>query len=492
MSDSSIYRDIAERTGGNVYLGIVGPVRTGKSTFIKKFMEALVLPNISEGARRDRARDELPQSAAGKTVMTTEPKFIPDEAVEISPDGIAKLKVRLIDCVGYVIPEALGILEDGKTRLVRTPWSDSPVPFTEAAEEGTQKVIREHSTVGIVVTSDGSVGDIARSSYLEAEERVVNELKELGKPFAIVLNSSHPDSAESAELGHSLEEKYGVPVALVSCLNLDADDVCGILGMVLNEFPISEVRISLPEWTAALPPEHPIRASLLACVGECAAKATKIGELTAAFGALKNNEYVAELAVRSLELGQGSAEIAVAPPPELFYKTLGELSGFEVSGEKDLIPLLCDLAKIRKDHARISDALAQAEELGYGIVMPTVDELHLEEPQIVRHTAGYGVRLRASARSIHMIRANIETEISPVVGTEQQSEDLVNYLLREFEGSPSELWNSNIFGKSLYELVTEGLHSKLEHMPNDARAKLGETLERIINEGSGGLICILL
>lgn len=492
MTDTSIYKDIAERTGGDVYIGVVGPVRTGKSTFIKRFMESLVLPNINEGYNRDRARDELPQSAAGKTVMTTEPKFIPDEAVEINPSGAGKLRVRMIDCVGYLIPEAMGVLEEGQPRLVMTPWSEEPVPFTEAAEKGTRKVICEHSTIGMVVTSDGSIGEIPREAYVSAEERVVRELQELGKPFAVILNSARPGSDAAIALGHELEMKYGVPVALVSCLELDAEDIGHILEMVLNEFPLSQVDVILPEWTKSLPSSHPIQTSIINSIGSCASKVQKTGEVGEAFGALCENEYIKDVELSEIDMGRGNAVVNVKLCDGLFYKTLGEMSGFEIGDEGDLMPLLCELSEMKKKYDKVAEALNDAEERGYGIVMPEVSELRLEEPEIVRKQNGYGVKLSASAQSIHMIRANIETEINPMVGSEQQSEDLVKYLLHEFEESPASIWESNIFGKSLYELVNEGLHAKLEHMPDDARTKLSETLERIINEGSGGLICILL
>lgn len=492
MTDTSIYRDIAERTGGNVYIGVVGPVRSGKSTFIKRFMESLVLPNIEEGYKRDRARDELPQSAAGKTVMTTEPKFIPDEAVEISPSGAEKLKVRMIDCVGYLVPEAMGVLEDGQPRQVRTPWSDHPVPFTEAAEEGTRKVICEHSTIGMVVTSDGTIGEISRESYIEAEERVIREIQSLGKPFAIILNSARPSSEAAVSLGHTLEEKYGVPVALVNCLELDREDIVHILEMILNEFPISEICVKMPAWTAALKENHPIRTEMNDVIRRCASKVNKIGGLREAFADDHGSSYIDAIKIDSIDYGTGKSEITIAMNESLFYKTLGEISGFEITGEEDLLPLLCKLSDVQKKYSKVEEALNEVNERGYGIVMPEVSELRLEEPEIVRKQNGYGVKLCASAQSIHMIRANIETEINPMVGSEQQSEDLVKYLLREFEESPASIWESNIFGKSLYELVNEGLHAKLEHMPDDARTKLSETLERIINEGSGGLICILL
>lgn len=492
MTDTSIYRDIAERTAGNVYIGVVGPVRSGKSTFIKRFMESLVLPNITEGYDRDRARDELPQSAAGRTVMTTEPKFIPDEAVEINPSGAGRLRVRMIDCVGYMVPEAMGALEDGQPRLVKTPWSEEPVPFVQAAEEGTRKVIREHSTIGMVVTSDGTIGDISRESYVVAEERIVRELQAIGKPFAVILNSARPTSDSAVSLGHELEEKYGVPVALVSCLELDGEDIGHILEMILNEFPLVEVTVDLPDWMKALPEMHPIKAGITEDVCKCASKARKTGELREAFSSLVHNEYIDSCELSRIDLGTGRAAFNAVVNEGLFYSTLGEISGFDISCESDLFPLLCELAEVKKKYDKVSEALNDAEERGYGIAMPDVSELRLEEPEIVRKQNGYGVKLSASAQSIHMIRANIETEINPMVGSEQQSEDLVKYLLHEFEESPASIWESNIFGKSLYELVNEGLHSKLEHMPDDARTKLSETLERIINEGSGGLICILL
>ena len=492
MNEHSIYKDIAERTGGDIYIGVVGPVRTGKSTFIKRFMESLVLPNITEGYDRDRARDEMPQSAAGKTVMTTEPKFIPDEGVTVSLDGCASLRVKMIDCVGYIVPEALGTIENGEPRMVRTPWQEEAMPFVEAAEMGTHKVITEHATIGMLITTDGSIGDISRESYIEAEERVVNELKALGKPFAMILNSKDPGSESAIALAYELEAKYGVPVALVSCIELDAEDIRHILELVLHEFPVARVDIDLPEWVKALEPDHRVKSSLIASVRACADKITKIGDVASAFDTLADNEYLKKAAVESIDLGSGEAVVGVTMRDGLYYEMISELSGFEIADEKELIDLLCHLSGLKKDYERVSEALAMTEEKGYGIVMPDADALTLEEPVIVKQAGGYGVRLRASAQSIHMIRANIKTEISPIVGTEQQSEDLVKYLLREFEEDPRRIWESNMFGKSLYELVGEGLNAKLEHMPDDARLKLAETLERIINEGSGGLICILL
>ena len=492
MGEHSIYRDIAERTGGDIYIGVVGPVRTGKSTFIKRFMEALVLPNIDDGYSRDRARDEMPQSAAGKTVMTTEPKFVPDEAVTIKLDDCASLRVKMIDCVGYIVSEALGTIENGQPRMVNTPWQEEPMPFVEAAEMGTEKVIKEHSTIGMLITSDGSIGEISRESYVEAEERVVNELKTIGKPFAMILNSAQPTSEKAIALAYELEAKYKVPVALVSCIDLDFEDIKNILELVLHEFPVSELQIELPAWMSAIDCTHEIKSSIYATVRSCAEKIHKAGDIREAVNILGENEYIKSYSLDEINLGNGKASIRIELDDALYYDVISELTGFEIDSEETLIALLKDLAVAKKQYERVSEALQAAEEKGYGIVMPAVEDLKLEEPKIVKQAGGYGVKLCASAQSIHMIRANIETEINPIVGTEQQSDELVKHLQREFEVDPSKIWESNMFGKSLYELVNDGLHTKLDHMPEESRTKLSETLERIINEGSNGLICIIL
>ena len=492
MPEHSIYQDIAERTGGDVYIGVVGPVRTGKSTFIKRFMEALVLPNIGEGYSRERARDEMPQSAAGKTVMTTEPKFIPDEAVAIQIDDCASLRVKMIDCVGYIVPEALGTIENGQPRMVRTPWQEEPMPFVEAAEMGTHKVITEHATIGMLITTDGSIGDISRQSYVEAEERIVGELKALGKPFAMILDSVNPTSENAMNLAYELEEKYGVPVALVSCLELDAEDIRHILELVLYEFPVAEIALHLPEWTRALDAEHPVRSSLLQSIRRCADRVTRIGDVKEAFADLGENEFIKNAEINAIDLGTGKVRISLEPVDGLYYSVISELTGFEIEGEQELIALLRRLAVVQEEYNKIEGALRDAEQKGYGIVMPDIEDMTLEEPRIVKQAGGYGVKLRAGAQSIHMIRANISAEVSPMVGSEQQSEDLVKYMLREFEEDPKKIWESHMFGKSLYELVNEGLHAKLAHMPEVSRAKIGDTLEKIINEGSNGLICIIL
>ena len=492
MPEQSIYREIARRTGGDIYVGVVGPVRSGKSTFIKRFMESVVLPNMGEGYARDRARDELPQSAAGKTVMTTEPKFIPEEAIPIALEDGAQMRVRMIDCVGYLIPEAMGAIEDGQPRMVRTPWREEAMPFVEAAEMGTHKVITEHSTIGMLVTTDGSIGEIGRDSYLEAEERIVKELKEIGKPFALVLNSARPESEAARNLAYELEEKYGVPVALVSCLSLDAEDIRHILGLVLEEFPVAEITLRMPEWTRALDETHRVRISVEESLRQAAERVARVGDVKSAFQSMAENEYIERVRLEQMDLGTGHACFAIDLCDGLYYEVISELTGFSVSGERELVALLQELAAVKVKYDKVAEALSAVERDGYGIVMPDVEELHLEEPKIVKQAGGYGVRLRAAAQSIHMIRANIETEINPVVGTEQQSEDLVRYMLREFEEDPKRIWATNLFGKSLYELVNEGLHTKLEHMPEESRQKLSQTLERIINEGSNGLICILL
>lgn len=492
MENYNIYRDIATRTGGDIYIGVVGPVRTGKSTFIKKFMDTLVIPNIANTYDRERANDEMPQSASGRTVMTTEPKFVPDEAVEIKVADNAALKVKMIDCVGYIVPEALGHIENGTPRMVRTPWNADPIPFEKAAEIGTRKVIADHSTIGVLVTTDGTIGDIPRQSYADAEKRVVNELKAIGKPFVIVLNSAKTDRDESIKLAYELEDTYDVPVALVNCLEIDADDIRHIIEMVLLEFPVREVSITFPKWIQVLGDNHRLWVSLNESILKNASNLKRIGDIKAAVDAIGENEYASGARIVSIDLGTGCASADIEFSDELYYKIISELSGFDIENEERLLTLLCELSDVKKKYDKIAPALNEASTSGYGIVLPDISDLKLEEPEIIRQANGYGVRLKASAPSIHMIKANIETELNPIVGSEQQSEDLVNFLLREFEEDPRKIWGSNIFGKTLHELVTEGLHTKLSHMPEDARQKLGETLQRIINEGSGGLICIIL
>ncbi len=492
MTEYSIYQDIKERSGGNVYIGVVGPVRTGKSTFIKKFMDRMVIPNIENSYDAQRARDELPQSAMGRTIMTTEPKFVPNEAVSVTLSGNAKMKVRMIDCVGYIVEDSAGYMEDDGPRMVTTPWSDDPLPFFEAAEIGTKKVICDHSTIGLLVTTDGTVADIPRKSYEHAEERVVNELKNINKPFIILLNSKTPNSSECRRLKCELEEKYGVPVVAVSCADLTEEDVEQIIETVLFEFPLSEVKIRMPGWVSSLGNDHWLSEKLNKAVFYEIEPLEKIRNVSTFCESLSAYDFIKSSSIDGIDLGSGKAVLDINTPEELFYQILGEESGFEIGDEEALVKLIRDLAKTKAEYDKISYALHQVKECGYGVVSPTTDELTLEEPKIVKQGGRYGVKLKASAPSIHMIRANIQAEVSPIVGTEKQSEELVHYLLDEFNQDPAKIWESNIFGKSLYELVNEGVNNKLSKMPDEARRKLATTLERIINEGSGGLICIIL
>lgn len=489
---NNIYKDIAKRTDGDIYIGIVGPVRTGKSTFIKRFMEKLVIPNIESDFRRERAVDELPQSAAGKTIMTTEPKFIPEDAVEISVGENARFNVRLIDCVGYIVPSAIGYIENEAPRMVMTPWFTEEVPFNMAAEVGTRKVITEHSTIGLVVTTDGSISDIPRNEYEESEQRVISELKAINKPFVILLNCTDPKSGKAAELRQEMEEKYSTPVIAVNCLDLTGEDIDNILKQVLFSFPVKEIGIYCPKWITGLAKGHWLKTEVYAAIRGAAENVRTVRDAENIVSDLRECEHITHADIRSIDLGRGFAEISLTVKSELFYRILGETTGIEISGESDLLPLLGELTAVKRKYEKIENALKEVEATGYGIVMPTIDELTLEEPEIVRQGGKYGVKLKASAPSIHMMKADIITEVSPIVGSEKQSEELVMYLLRDFEENPGKIWESNIFGKSLHELVNEGLHNKLYRMPVDARLKLQETLERIINEGCGGLICFIL
>lgn len=492
MDNKTIYKDIAQRTEGDIYIGVVGPVRTGKSTFIKKFMETLVLPNIDSDYRRERATDELPQSAAGKTIMTTEPKFIPEEAVQIKLDASASLDVRMIDCVGYIVPSALGYIEDDQPRMVMTPWFDQQIPFNMAAEIGTRKVINEHSTIGLVVTTDGSISDIPRAEYAEAEERVIAELQEIEKPFVVLLNSENPRGQNARQLQQEMENRYHVPVIAVNCLELEEPDIKEILGKILYEFPVREISLDIPRWIMTLGREHWLKSALYQQIKEAAGGIRKISQVDENISNMANCEYVENVRTSNIDLGKGSARIGVEVKGELFYKVLGEATGLEIEGEEGLMPCMIELANTKRRYDKIKGALEEVQATGYGIVMPSLEELSLEEPEIVKQGGRYGVRLRASAPSIHMMRADITTEVAPIVGSEKQSEELVMYLLEEFESNPHKIWDSNIFGKSLHDLVNEGLHNKLYRMPTDARGKLTETIERIINDGCSGLICIIL
>lgn len=490
--ENNIYKDIAERTGGDIYIGVVGPVRTGKSTFIKQVMETLVLPNIENGNVKARARDEMPQSASGRTVMTTEPKFIPEESVSVQLEENVSFRVKMVDCVGYLVDGAIGHTENGEPRMVMTPWSKEGVPFEEAAEIGTCKVIKEHSTIGVMITTDGTISDIPRENYVDAEKRVATELNGIGKPYVIVLNSAYPRSEETKKLASELEKSYGAPVLPLNCMELDEEDVKLILKAVLYRFPIKELRVYVPSWTEVLGGDHPLQKRIHTYIKGVVGDIKKIGDVKGAFSAKESDEEIITARVSSLDLGNGCGKVDIAIPNKVFYKILGEAGGFDIHDEKSLAATVTELADVKKSYDKVKDALKAVSETGYGIVTPDKEDLTLEEPEIVKQPGGYGVKLKASAPSIHMIRADIKTEVSPMVGSETQSEELVKFMLKEFEENPGKLWESNMFGKTLFELIEEGLTTKLSHMPDDARIKLKETLQRIINEGSGGLICILL
>ncbi len=491
-TNSRLYQDIQARTEGDIYVGVVGPVRTGKSTFIKNFMDLLVIPNIENSYKRERAKDELPQSAAGRTIMTTEPKFIPNEAVEISLFDNIKLRTRLVDCVGYLVDNAIGYLEDDMPRMVKTPWFEEEIPFGEAAELGTRKVIAEHSTIGVLVTTDGSITDIPREDYIEAEERVVSELKELQKPFVIVLNSRDVHSDYTQALAEKLTEKYDAPVLPIDCSELNMEDVNAIFNTILYEFPVEQINIDFPRWINHLEDNHWIKEKLYSSIQNSFQDVTLLKQIPTGIEGLRSCEIISNLSATETRLDTGITNIQIQIQEPLFYQILSELSHLEIQDEADLFRVIGQLSETKRDYDKISSALEEVKNTGYGIVTPSIDELILEEPEMVKQGSRYGVKLKAQAPSIHLIRANIETEVSPIVGGEKQSEDLVNSLLADFSNDPKKIWDSNIFGKSLHELVNEGLQSKLNKMPEDAREKLQETLERIINEGSGGLICIIL
>lgn len=485
----NIYQQIAERTGGNIYIGVVGPVRTGKSTLIKRMMETLVIPNIADPYRRERARDELPQSGSGRTIMTAEPKFVPEEAVEISPDGTTRLRVRFIDSVGYMVPGAVGATEDGAPRMVTTPWFDQEIPLTEAAELGTQKVMQEHCSIGLVVTTDGSITDIPRSDYEEAEERAIRDMQQTGKPYLVVINSRQPQSEAALELQAQLREKYGVEACIADCQSLGTEGIQMLLQQVLLSFPLGQVAVFLPQWVDALEAEHPVKAGLYRALVECGQGIGCLQQAKTALEQLAQNEYVQDVNVRRVELGTGLVECVIVLPEKLFYQVLSSKAGLTIENDGQLLQLLTELAAIRKEYEKVADALQAVQATGYGVVMPGPEEMTLQPPQMLHKGSSYGVKLKAGASSIHMMRVELDTEISPMVGNQQQSAELMSFLGGE---DPEKLWQSNIFGKSVYDLIQEGFNAKLLQLPEEVREKFRQTLQRIVNEGAQGLVCLIL
>ena len=485
----NIYQDIAARTGGNVYIGVVGPVRTGKSTLVKRMMEQMVIPNIEDPYRRERARDELPQSGSGKTIMTSEPKFVPEEAVEISPDGTTKLRIRMIDSVGYMVDGAVGAEEDGQPRMVTTPWFDHEIPMTEAAELGTRKVMEGHCSIGLVVTTDGSVTDIPRADYVAAERRAVADMQATGKPFLVVINSRNPSSDAAAAVKQTLKQEFGVNAVIADCQTLDAAGIGNLLKAVLFSFPMKELRIYMPRWMDALEMDHPVKASLYQALLQRAEEIGNLGMAEASLSRLKELEQVLDFSIRNVDLGTGTVSCALSFPEALFYEILSAKAGIPISSDAQLLKLLSELSRVKEEYDRISDALSAVRATGYGVVMPAAGEMKLEPPEIIRKGGAFGVKLKAGAPSIHMIRVDVDTEISPMVGDEKQSRDLIAGLDTE---EPEKLWQSHIFGKSVYEMIQDGLTAKLVQMPDEVRGKFRSTLCRIVNEGASGLICLIL
>ncbi|CAG9611758.1 Stage IV sporulation protein A [Bacillus rhizoplanae] len=492
MEKVDIFKDIAERTGGDIYLGVVGAVRTGKSTFIKKFMELVVIPNIENDSDRQRAQDELPQSAAGRTIMTTEPKFVPNQAVSIHVDDGLDVNIRLVDCVGYTVPGAKGYEDENGPRMINTPWYEEPIPFHEAAEIGTRKVIQEHSTIGVVITTDGTIGEIPRRDYIEAEGRVVNELKEVGKPFIMIINTVQPYHPDTEQLRQSLVEEYDIPVLAMSVEGLREGDVYNVLREALYEFPVLEVNVNLPSWVMVLNDNHWLRQSYQEAVQETVKDIKRLRDVDRVVWQFSQYEFIDRASLAGIDMGQGVAEIDLYAPDELYDQILKEVVGVEIRGRDHLLKLMLDFAYAKTEYDQVADALKMVKQTGYGVAAPALADMSLDEPEIIRHGSRFGVKLKAVAPSIHMIKVDVESTFEPIIGTEKQSEELVRYLMQDFEDDPLSIWNSDIFGRSLSSIVREGIQAKLSLMPENARYKLKETLERIINEGSGGLIAIIL
>ena len=491
MENFDIYNDIAERTQGDIYVGVVGPVRTGKSTFIKRFMEMMVIPNIENDHKKERAKDELPQSGSGKSIHTTEPKFVPNEAVEVKLENGATFKVRMVDCVGYIVKNAIGYNEQDVPKMVNTPWFNHEIPFEEAAEIGTKKVITDHSTIGIMVTTDGSVTGLNREDYIEAEERVVAELKSINKPFIIVCNCKNVDAQESKELKKELEEKYDIPVQLVNIMEMNEKEVSDIFNDVLKEFPVKEINIDMPEWIEDLDSKHWLKVNIMTILRSMSKDIVKVRDIKKALQCFEGIEFLSDIKVKEMKMGNGTSRLDIVPKQELFYRIIGETCNLDIKNESELLKTIESFHKAKIEYDKIKDALIEVNNTGYGLVAPQLSEMRLEVPELVNSGSRKGIKLKASAPSLHIIRADIETEV-PIMGTEKQSEEFYKSILDQFENDPSQIWQSNMFGKPLEEIVKEGLQSKLYKMPEDVQHKLQKTLQKIINEGSGGLICIIL
>ncbi len=492
MEKYDIYKDIAERTGGDIYIGVVGPVRTGKSTFIKRFMDLLVLPNIQNTYTRERAKDELPQSASGKNIMTTEPKFVPNEAVEISLGDNVDVRVRMIDCVGYLVPGAEGAMEGESPRMVHTPWSEDAMPFREAAEMGTKKVITDHSTIGIVVTTDGSVTELPEENYAEAEERVIRELQEMDKPFIVLLNTAAPYSEQTQARRAGLEEKYGVPVLAVNAAQLKAEDIRKILEQILYQFPVRELRFFFPGWVETLEQEHWLKQEMTTALKGVLEKTDKLTDVETAIKSLNEMEALKKAYTDHLMPGEGAADILLNFDEGLFYQILSETVDMPIENDYALIHTIKMLSETKLEYDKISAALNDVKRKGYGVVTPVFEEITLEKPEVFKQGSRYGIKLKAKGESIHLIRADVETEVSPIIGNEEQSREFINHLISDYEAEPEKIWDLNIFGRTLSSMVSDGMQNKIYRMPEDAQMKLQETLQKIVNEGSGGLICIIL
>ena len=492
MEKFDIYKDIAERTGGDIYIGVVGPVRTGKSTFIKRFMDSLVLPNISNEHTRERAIDEMPQSASGRAIMTTEPKFVPNEAVQVDLGDGTDFRVRMIDCVGYLVPDAEGHMDGEIPRMVHTPWADEEIPFVQAAEIGTKKVINDHATIGIVVTTDGSVTELLRENYMEAEARVISELKELGKPFIVLLNTAAPYTENTMVLKKEMELMYGVPVMPVNAAQIKGDDIRKILEQVLYQFPVQELRFFFPGWVESLEDDHWLKQSLFEDLRDVMSATERLADVSEAMSRLADNEYLQKVYTGRILPGEGAAEVDVSFDDGLFYRILSEMVDLPIENDYALISTLQMLSQAKKEYDKIATALSDVKRKGYGVVTPVFEEIILEEPEVFKQGSRFGIKLKAKGESIHLIRADVETEVSPIIGNEEQSREFINNLIADYESEPEKIWDLNIFGRTLSSMVSDGMQNKIYRMPEDAQMKLQETLQRIVNEGSGGLICIIL